>query len=361
MPVRPTFANLRSSSFPSAIGECLTNFSRIANVANECMERLSMDPLAPDEGWIGGWAKFAFSVQPVLSGSSRYAYFTTPRNVARVILLDVCGTLSKMRNGFFEFLEFSPGLEPKASACGNGVLQSQACACGGSRAVFDRDNVPILGEFPGTPQFIRLYPTNNADIGRRVLVQGNDQNNQAVLATDSLTAKAVSGEYVALAFPFAQTQNQFSALTGLNKETTLGPVQVFAVDPVSRNAVQISSLDPLENAGWYRRYLVTGLPLNCCNTPAGTVTLTTQVRLEFQPIESDPDYLFIPNIPALIQEGFSWRYDRMDNTKALALSQQHHAKALSLLNGQLDLYNGKTKTAIRVPMFGSNPVRLNPV
>lgn len=356
---RPTFAQLRSSSFPRALGLCATDFSDVRDGANECMERLIIDPMAPDEGWIGGWAKFAFNVQPQ-NPPGGFAYLTTPRNVARLIGIDICSIPIKPRNGFFEFLEFGRGLQPRSSSCGNGLFSGQNCACKTASESFDRDNVPTLADLAGTPQFIRFFPSNSGDVRKRVLVQGKDKNAQVVYGVDPLTGQAMEGEFVALDQPFAQTVHQYSIVTGLSKEATLGPVQIFQVDGSTGAVLPLSSMEPSETTASYRRYLLTGLPRNCCNTPAGTVTVTAQAKLDFLPVVNDTDYLSIPNIPALIEEGHSLRYSRMDSQVSSALEQRHHAKALTLLNGQLDHIEGKINVAITVPLFGSDRARLNP-
>jgi len=356
---RPTFARLRSSSFPRALGLCATDFSDIRDGANEVQERLIFDPLAPDEGWVGGWGKFAFNVQPT-GAPNGFSYVTTPRNVARLIGIDICSIPIKLRNGFFEFLEFGIGLQPRASACGNGLFSGQNCACRTAGDSFDRDNVPTLADLAGTPQFVRIFPSNSGDVAKRVLVQGKDQNGQVVYGVDPLTGAAVEGEFVNMTQPFISTMNQFSTITGLSKEATLGPVVFQQVDAVTGAALPLSTMEPSETTGSYRRYLLTGLPRNCCNTPSGTVTVTAQAKLDFLPVITDADYLTIPNIPALVEEGYAMRYSRIDSQVAAGLEQKHHAKAISLLNGQLDHVEGKINVAITVPIFGSDRARLNP-
>lgn len=193
-----------------------------------------------------------------------------------------------------------------------------------------------------------------------MLVQGKDQNGQIVLSVDPVTGQAQEGEFVNLTFPFVQTVNQFSTVTGLSKVATLGPVQIFQVDASTGTQAVLSHMEPSETNASYRRYLLTGLPRNCCNTPAGTVTVTAQAKLDFLPVVTDTDYLTIPNIPALIEEGNSLRYSRIDSQNASALEQRHHAKAIALLNGQLDHVEGKINVAITVPLAGSDRFRLNP-
>lgn len=78
-------------------------------------------------------------------------------------------------------------------------------------------------------------------------------------------------------------------------------------------------------------------------------------RIEFIPVTNETDYLTLQCVPALVEEAQSVRYSRMDN--GAGQSQMHHQRALALLNGQLDLYEGKTSTAVKMPIFGGNRLR----
>ena len=76
MPTRSRLYDLRVSGFPLALGMCDTDIPRIAAAANEAQQRLLTDPLAPDEGFWGGYAQFAFTA------TAPYEYLVTPREVA---------------------------------------------------------------------------------------------------------------------------------------------------------------------------------------------------------------------------------------------------------------------------------------
>jgi len=47
----------------------------------------------------------------------------------------------------------------------------------------------------------------------------------------------------------------------------------------------------------------------------------------------------------------------MESSNSSEQSMMHHVRALNLLNGQLDHFEGKTNTAIAMPLFGSNRMR----
>ena len=348
MPRRLTFSDALNSGLPKAVGLCQQDRADVAAYVNEAQEHLITDPLAPDEGFWGGWAHMRFNV----TVTNNTAKITTPREVARIIVLDICNRPRQIRNGFYEYLQFGTGLQPKP--CNT--------ACCGTQQAFDRDCVPTLTDFPANaPQFLRFFPTNAADVGKRIVVQGPDKNGIQVLGLDPQTGLAIPGETVFLQFPFSTSVNEYQNVTGLLKDETNGPVQIYTVDPATLAQTLLSSMETNETSASYRQYFLNGLPTHCCNQPLGSVQVDAQCKLDFIPVESDTDPLIIQSIPALIEECQAIRYSRMDSQQAPALEAKHHARAISILNGQLDHYLGKVRTAVNVPIFGSNRLRPQPV
>ncbi len=348
--LRPTLSSaLNRKSLTDAIGKC-PNQDRMSCVdaVNEAIESLLDDPLQPDEGWYGTWATMLFNVFPLPNGT---ATFTTPWNISRVIVLDICNRATFLRNGFYEYLQFGTGHRPKG-CCGQST-----CRCDVSQG-FDRPNTPLLTPFPTVgPQFIRVYPTDARDVGRRFIIQGPDQNGMQVLGTDKTTGTTNIGETLLLQLPFSQSLFQFQSIEGLLKDYTNGPVNIFAVDPTTQAQTQISTMAFNETTASYRQYLLVGLPQGCCNIPGNAVQIYAQVKLEHIPAVADQDYLSIPNLQAIAEECQSKRYSRMDSQAAPSLETKHHSRAIAYLNGQLDRYEGKVRTAISVPIFGSNRLR----
>jgi hypothetical protein len=341
---RPTLATFRRQ-FPSeAMGVCQSD-PMVRNYCNDAQERLLMDPLCPEEGFWGGWVTLTLTGS-VSNGS---AYVTCPREIGRLIVTAVCQQPIHIRNGFYEYLNYGRGMYPKS--CGKN--------CNAVFEAYERDNVFTLADLQSTAQTVRLYPTDARDSGRRVLLQGEDANAQVVLTTDPISGKSAPGEYISLKFPFVDSANQYTKITGIQKDGTWGNVQFFQVDPATLTELPLSVMEPNEGSASYRRYLVSGIPnlQACCNATLGTVQLTAQGRLDFIPVENETDYLTIPNVPALVEEAMSIRFSRMDATEASTQSTLHHAKALNLLNGQIEVYLGKQNAAIGIPLFGSQKMR----
>jgi len=346
--MRPTLSVFRAQWPAEATGICQAD-PQVVAYCNDSQERLLMDPMAPSEGWWGG----TVTLNLTASVNSGAAYVVTPREIGRLTDVAVCGRAIRIRNGFYEYLQFGRGLQPKA--CRSGL-------CGSQLQAYERDNVVTFAPLLPTPQLIRVYPTDVRDIGRRVLLQGRDQNKQVILTTDPGTGLSAPGEYLQLASPFSTSVNQFSGqMEGVQKDQTWGPLQFFQVDPVSGVEVPLSTMDPNEGVASYRRYLINGIPSNnlCCTSPGSPLQLTAQGRLDFIPVANETDYLTIPNVPALLEEAQACRFRRMEN--GMGQSVYHHQQALALLCGQLDAMEGKVNTAISVPIWGSSRPRRQPV
>lgn len=346
---RPTLASFRAQWPQESLGICQAD-PQVRSYCNDAQERLLMDPMQPAEGWWGGWVTLALTAS-VSNGS---AYVTVPYEIARLIVLGICKTPIHIRNGFYEYLNYGDGLQPKTCAPN----------CGTVLDAYERDNVATLSPMLSTAQTIRIYSTDNRDIGKRVLIQGKDANGMTVLTTDPISGKSAPGEYLNLAYPFVDSVNTFLGdLTGIQKDETYGPVQFFQVDPSTGVETTLSVMQPTEAAAAYRRYLISSIPSvsNICCSTTSSIQIDAQGKLDFIPVQNETDYLLIPNIPALIEECMSIRFSRMDSSGAVQQSAIHHARALALLNGQLDTYQGKTSTAVKVPIWGSNKLTRQPV
>jgi hypothetical protein len=262
--------------------------------------------------------------------------------VARAIVTDVNNCPVKIQNEFYEFLDFGRGLQPKPC---------QSSSCDGFVQAYDRNTVPILGTLNAGPQTLRSFPVDARDIGKIIIFQGNDQNGNPIESTDPVTNQTISGEVVVITLPFIDTVNQFSSITGIQKDSTFGSVTIQQVDPVTGTSSSLSSMEPTETTAAYRRYLVNNLP---CQGPitGAPIQVTAMCKLEYIPVASDPDYLGIPCVPALLAEAECCRYENMDTLKAQQLAAAKHSKALSLLFGQLDHYLGKERPAVSIPLFG---------
>jgi hypothetical protein len=347
MPSRTRLSDFMQSRAPAAIGLCASDTDRCAAGCNEIQQRLLVDPMQPDEGWFGTYARMAFNVTPA------DPYITTPRHVARVTALTVCKRPVRIHNEWYEYLEFGNGLAPRNCA-GDALCESlgvfERGGLGGSVVTF-ADLAP-----PG--KSIRVFLTDARDIGKRVLIQGTDVYGNTIYSVGG--DARYTGEFLDLASPFVDmVVGEVSELTGIQKDITFGPVQFFEVDLVSGAQRLLLTMEASEEVAGYKRLFLNGLPNACCGS--GVVQVEAMVKLAFIPVKVTTDYLLIGNIPALIEEAQAVRLEGMDNPNAKKMAEMHHQSALRYLNGELDHEIGKQRVAISVPIFGSNRLRRQPV
>jgi hypothetical protein len=326
--------DVRQSRIPEAIGACASDNGKLIELVNEAQQRLVF--AGGETGWWGSWAKTVFSVDTVAD-----PFITLPRSIARLINLDVCKCPVRIQNEFYEFLEAGIGLQP--SQCDCNQIET-----------YDRGMFPTFSDLVPPNKRLRFYITDAADVGRRALVQGTDQNGTTIYSLDGIDQ--VTGIYVAFSQPFVDTPFDITTLTGLQKDFTVGQVKVFEVDTLTGVQRLILTMEPSEEVAGYRRYFLNGLPRNCCNPTDPTVTtvqVTAMSKLALIPVAVDTDYLVIQNLAALKEECQAVRFGEMDVEGALAQAAIRHKKAINLLNGELIHWLGKERPAISFAPFGT--------
>ena len=326
--------DLRQSRIPETIGVCAADNGKFIEIVNEADQRLVF--AGGETGWWGSWFKMVFNVVGTTD-----PYITPGRRIARLTNLDVCQHPVRIQNEFYEFLEAGIGLQPSQ------------CGCNGLEA-YDRGMFPTFADIVPPNKKLRFYITDAADIGRRVLVQGTDQNGMTLYSLDGIDE--VSGIYVNLTQPFVDTPFNLTTLTGLQKDFTIGPVRVFEVDTVTGVQRLILTMEPSEEVAGYRRYFLNGLPQNCCGVTSpspGITQVTAMAKLAIIPVAIDTDYLTIQNLAALKEECQAVRFGEMDEPFAVGQAAVRHKKAINLLNGELVHHLGKERPAINFAPFGT--------
>lgn len=334
-------ADARRTRIPKSIGACASDEGKLLEIINEAQQRLR--DAGGEVGWWGSWAKMIFAVDSAVD-----PHITLPRNVARIINLDVCRRPVRIQNEFYEFLEAGVGLQPLTNCGGNSRHNCNLLE------TYDRGTFPTFSDLVPGNKRLRFYPTDKADVSRRVLVQGTDGNGNTIYSLDGTSQ--VSGIYLTLVFPFIDTPFDIATITGIQKDVTVGVVQIYEVDTTTGTQRRISVMDPSEEVAGYRRYFLNGLPRNCCdptNTGVTTVQVTAMAKLELIPVLFDPDYLYIQNLAALKEECQAVRFGEMDDTTSLTQAAARHAKAINLLNGELRHHLGKEMPAINYAPFGT--------
>lgn len=332
--------DFRMSEGPGDVGICREDVASVANCANAVQRRLMLCKEAGESGWWGGWAEV------LLMASRTLPYVTLPREIARIESINVCNTPRRVQNQFFEYLQFGNGRLPKT--CNrNGCIP----------AAYSRNNAVTFIEPPTQPFFIQAFALDSADVqaNARVLVQGADEAGNVVYSQAGVNQ--VQGEYITLQTPFVTTIHQFSTLTGLQKDVTVGAVQIMSVDVNTGASTLLLTMEPGEQTASYRRYYFNSLPISCCPPPSGTVPqlvpITAIAKLDLIPALVDQDWLLIQNLEAMVEEAQSWRLSKIDGISAKQESRERHKAAVELLNGEIIHFLGKNDPAYNFAPFGS--------
>lgn len=334
MPQRTRLYDFRVSRGPALIGICQGDMALIAEAVNTAQRRLLYAKEAGDEGWYGTFAEVVFNV------SKTDPYLTLPREIARLEAVNVCSRTIPVQNMFFEYLQF-----------GNGSMPKSFPACAGLMQAYSRNNAVTFTDMSNPPQLLRFY-SDALDAGRRIMVSGLDSNNNMIYTQDG--QNRVQGVFTALVAPFVTATYQFNKITGIQKDTTAMPVQVYQVDPVTGDEVLLLTMEPGETTAWYRRYRIDPIRLACCcNSTETTTQISAIVKLDLIPVRVDTDYLTVGNLEALIEECQSVRFSEMDTPSAKQMSRERHQAAIAMLNGELGHYLGVDSPAIGFFPFGN--------
>lgn len=330
--------DMRMSDLPEAVGLCAGDITGLAKAVNRAQLSLLHCKEVSEDGWWGSWAEIEFWV------SRQSPDVILPREIARLEQIDVCGRPVQVNNQFYEYLRFGNGRMSRER--GRRYMPTQA---------FARNNAVTQIELAPTPQMLQVYITDPQDVGKRILLQGLDQSGQTIYSQDVLNQ--VTGVFVPFAFPFSTAPMQFTRITGIQKDVTVGPVQVFEVDPVSGVQNLLLTMEPGEQTAWYRRYQLNPLPWNCCHVqlPPGQnqVRCTAIAMLEMIPVAVDTDYCLIQEPNAIILEAQSIRMSLNQSDSARGQAKEYHLQAVRLLIGQCSRYLGIEDVAIQFRPFGS--------
>jgi hypothetical protein len=333
--------DVRQSRIPQVIGLCAADNGELPQFVNEAQRRLIK--AGGETGWWGSWMRTAFNVDTVND-----PFITCPRSIARLIDMDVCRHPVRIQNEFYEFLEAGIGLQPQNN-CGVDSLRN----CNLMES-YDRGLFPTFSDLVPGNKRLRFYITDAADVSRRVIVQGMDGNGQVIRSLDGHFQ--IQGIALTFSTPFVQTPFDISFISGLQKDQTIGIVQIYEYDTTTGTQRLISTMEPTEEVAGYRRYFLNGGPASCCD-PAATGTTTVQVtamaKLAFIPVVADTDYLVIQDLDALKEACQAVRYGEMDDSTSAQQTQLRRSNAIGLLNGELRHHLGKDRPAVNFAPWGT--------
>lgn len=348
--MKTTLMDLRRSRFPQSIGLCYNDLPEIANAANECTQRLLLDIRQPDTGWWGTYVQMVFNV------TRANPYITAPRGIARIQLMDVCNRPIKLQNEFYSYLWAGEGYLPRNICSGT---SSSVCISPLNTQGLLRGYFPTLVDVPSTAgqsYFIRAFPGDPLDVGKRILIQAYDQNDLKIYSLEGLNQ--IEGFYLQLAYPFIDSVVTVGpkGIYGVQKDYTYADLQLDAVNANTGAITALSRYEPGEQRPWYPRYFLDSLPQYCCNG-VPSIQINAMAKRDFYPVFVDQDWLLIGNIPAMISEAQAIYHDGIQETAAESMNAAKHNDAIRFLQGELDHMAGKEDAAVNVALFGTAKLR----
>tara|TARA_R100000808_G_scaffold25091_1_gene61738 strand:- start:3389 stop:4357 length:969 start_codon:yes stop_codon:yes gene_type:complete len=272
--------------------------SRVVDYINEAQQRLMHQG-----SWAGTYARYRITTDDGM--------ITWPRQLQTIEAVAIDDKPGTVRNRWFEFLETGPGVLDSNDSIG-GQLIDQDVACS-------------FSDISGTGKRIRVYTdslTASVDTGTKVLLQGYDDNGNWIRTQDG--SNYVDGEYVTMTESYAETTNNFSSLSGVQKPDTKGNVTLKEYNVSADSVRTIAEYEPLENLPTYRRSMIPSI------TTSATVTITGKLR--FIPAENDIDWLLISSQPALKLMVMAIR---KEENNIMDEAMVYEAKAVKTLQDQL--------------------------
>lgn len=316
----------------------------MASYINEAT--LKLINTASETGFWLGWEKVVFPI------TREDPYITLPSLYSRAINLDLCRVPIRIQNEFYEVIVDGAGLRRD---CENG--------CGAIQTL-DRGDVPTSVDIPDDNSLLRVYLTNTADVGKRILFsEAKDANNLGIYSTSGVNQ--VNGFYLTLASPFVTSAFVVKSFLAAVKDVTLGDVVLKAVNATTGEETALARYTPQETNPSYRRYMLTGVPNCCCGTTCTTPAapqVTAMCKIDYRPVSQPSDQLLISNIVALKAACQSIRYSEIDNPQAQSMSILKWNEAVKALNQEVRTYEGNEFPAIAVAMpwgnYRNDPMRV---
>jgi len=304
--MRLTLANLKVSRTPHVLGVCPTD-ERLVQWLNEAQERLM------NRGrWWGTVARVVFC--PIDT------CITWPREVATIEEVRVSYEPVPVRNLWYDFRQFTGSVGPSS------------CSYEDMVQLIDRGMYPTVADISGTSKYVIAYATNVADEGKRILVQGRDENNEWIRTDDGGTI--VDGEYIDLTVAGTQSVNMFDGgITGIQKDETDYDVLLYQY---TGSAIErlLGRFQPDEVNPNYRRSYLSGAAA-CCND---TYQIEALVTLQHVPVSGDLDWFILQSESALKLGALSVKLEEAGETTR---AEVEFKKAIRELQNQLDKMTGQ--------------------
>lgn len=344
--MKTTLAMAKASRIPQALNLCPTD-SRFLSWLNEIIPQLLQKKL-----YIGSYGRFRICATD--------GCITLPPQIASIERVAVCGQVVPVHDMWFEFL--SNGLGPRNASCSTAT----GCSCGGGCGIAEADLrgwFPTFADVRGTSKKLRLICDVSADVGKRVVVMGYDENRNWIRTAPGGVWQ--DGETITLSQSPGTDSTKFfdGGITSVQfLDAREGQVWMYERDTVAATSRLIGSYQYFETVPSYARYFFPSI-IAQAQTGGGCATTPVEMigRLEFFPISKDTDVLLIGNLAALkFMAIASKAYENAVTPQDFIRAAQFEKLAEDRLDNEIDFYLGEGRE-VGVNFKGANIGRVRPV
>lgn len=201
--------------------------------------------------------------------------------------------------------------------------------CCGSRVnIITQNRVPWFSDIMGEGRTIRVYPISTADVGKKLILFGEDNNGQPLRTLSSDNVTFTDGYTLTIASPYAATTVNVRRIDRVIKDVTNAEARLYAFNA--------SSL--LEDVALYAAgetnpaYLKTDLHVPTCSDCAELKSVVALVKLQHIDAVSGNDVLVVSSIPAIKDMVQSIRFSEAGD---VGNAEKFEMKAVNTLNQQL--------------------------
>ena len=283
---RTTLLDAKNEGLPAAIGACPGD-ARFLLRLNTAQRRL-----LKRGKYFGTFGRYRLCVTD--------SCVTLPPQIATLESIAVCGSPIRLHDQWFEFLENGFGVQQSSGSTGNCGCGT---GCGGDGDAKYRGRYPTFEDITGVDKKLWLVCDLAADVGKEVLVLGNDANGNWIRTIqDGIMA---DGEIIVLAqSPGTVSTNIFSVITDIQfNEVRDGQSWLYSVapgyDPTTDPVVMLGNYQYFETRPSYARYYIGGILSGSGEDGCTATTVDVMAKHDFIPVVKDNDYLVIGNLDAL--------------------------------------------------------------
>ena len=210
---------------------------------------------------------------------------TLPRQVERVDQAMMHGVALTVRNPWFQFVDPVGGHNHDGANYWGGW---GPFTCQGANLLDKGYHATFRDVIPGQKK-IRIYPDSPNDVGKEVLIQATDDNNQIIIESP-----AYNGFKMVLALPYVESNYFVSSIMAVIKQKTERNLNLYEVDTAHANSLRMLAIyEPGETTIELRRYQAPSSCGSCANQ-----TFLALVKLKHIPVSLESDLLVIENLGA---------------------------------------------------------------